>query len=793
MKKAFKNIIKTITPLLACFGFLPTLKENNKYASTILDSDVDEVFYSLVDSQDDICQHTFSTVYFNNLTKNFGENTHGTCSFVAIEMLLTFYDTYWNDAFVDESYDNPTIINSESTNIALTQTLPSPGVRPNLISETANMSNLEYQEYIEENCDSDLQCYLINYADNMFGFNLNNQNPYSLNLTQELNLLYYYLVYSRSITTNLFTLDSVDDSCLESEINSFVVSNILNGVPVVLNISSDLGNHTVIAYDVDEFDNIYIHSGWKDDYGNALTHALLEDIPNSEIESAFAMIMTNSYSFTNNYQNLSGNVINIKNFGFPSNVRETGAPRMVVEWDSLWNEKWFEYDNEQISFQISFLSENLTALGTYSVSESNIFVCSLRTFTTILQSADEDDDCFVIKLEAFCNTDSHFGEDYSKILNVTVFSDMHTISPNECDLSLNYSTSAPSSCLPECETNDGYVFRRSVKQASCFLNNIVLSASGNGNSEAYIEYQFLSGICRFDVDISYFSNPMLEGLTDGVFEARIEEFRGRQYTTLIDLLDDDVHLSHDRNSKTTISLFFNRPTFRIRIYLKTSTVSYENINLGRICIGDVKVFDSNQFCLPLSGWELDFDINLWHIGSVRQSHNCYTYAVNYYPNNLCGEWCNQTASFNPGEYSNPDLYNLYYSLEFFDGTPFYYSPTAILRMVAEDFDSGIFGDGNFIIKRTNKTDMCEEGTYKIALVFDHDSVSPDYHWLRQNSDGSWSHKMAGDEPTSNDGDGNIIWDPENCNLDLEFFNYENNQFDVAYFMVTPILVLGEEY
>lgn len=47
----------------------------------------------------------YASQYFKNLNSNFGNNVYGTCTYVAIGMLLSFYDTYWDDNFIDDNYD----------------------------------------------------------------------------------------------------------------------------------------------------------------------------------------------------------------------------------------------------------------------------------------------------------------------------------------------------------------------------------------------------------------------------------------------------------------------------------------------------------------------------------------------------------------------------------------------------------------------------------------------------------------------------------------------------------------
>lgn len=56
----------------------------------------------------------YASFYFDGLNKNFGNNTYGTCNYVAIGMILSFYDTYWDEGFIPEKYD-------VKTNFAISQ------------------------------------------------------------------------------------------------------------------------------------------------------------------------------------------------------------------------------------------------------------------------------------------------------------------------------------------------------------------------------------------------------------------------------------------------------------------------------------------------------------------------------------------------------------------------------------------------------------------------------------------------------------------------------------------------
>lgn len=61
-------------------------------------------------------------------------------------------------------------------------------------------------------------------------------------------------------------------------------------------------------------------------------------------------------------------------------------------------------------------------------------------------------------------------------------------------------------------------------------------------------------------------------------------------------------------------------------------------------------------------------------------------------------------------------------------------------------------------------------SYKVVLFFD--SNSEEYHWYRQNYDGTWSHKPGSEAVTDLDESGNIIYNPITCaktyNFDYEY-------------------------
>lgn len=53
-----------------------------------------------------ISNKDFLYKYYYNLSTNMPENVLGICGYTALSMLLSFYDTYWNDCFIDEKYES---------------------------------------------------------------------------------------------------------------------------------------------------------------------------------------------------------------------------------------------------------------------------------------------------------------------------------------------------------------------------------------------------------------------------------------------------------------------------------------------------------------------------------------------------------------------------------------------------------------------------------------------------------------------------------------------------------------
>jgi hypothetical protein len=151
--------------------------------------------------------------------------------------------------------------------------------------------------------------------------------------------------------------------------------------------------------------------------------------------------------------------------------------------------------------------------------------------------------------------------------------------------------------------------------------------------------------------------------------------------------------------------------------------------------------------MPVSGSEIEYQPYLWNDGGLIQgSTNCYAYALNMREGFPPGH------KLQPGELSGNPLSSLA------DVTV----PKIIELTIA---DARMEGYPFYPVSRNT---TCGVGTYKVALVVD---PNRDYHWYRQNPDGSWSHKRGHTAVTNVDASGRLIWDPEAANRNYGSYNY----------------------
>lgn len=199
--------------------------------------------------------------YFENLNDNFANNKMGTCGYVALEILLNYYDLFFNDDIIQEKYE----IHSSSYS-----TSPG-GYNDYLSTYNVNFTINEYLQYIQTIKNKSLHAKLIDIGINELNYSLN------INYYQFIPLLvnYFQNVLNKDFY-DYFTVYSINDE--SAVVENWIINQIGNGYIVLTGIADYQygehgqviegpgGSHTLIAYEYDSYDDcIYMNYGYHGD------------------------------------------------------------------------------------------------------------------------------------------------------------------------------------------------------------------------------------------------------------------------------------------------------------------------------------------------------------------------------------------------------------------------------------------------------------------------------------------------------------------------------------------------
>lgn len=140
--------------------------------------------------------------------------------------------------------------------------------------------------------------------------------------------------------------------------------------------------------------------------------------------------------------------------------------------------------------------------------------------------------------------------------------------------------------------------------------------------------------------------------------------------------------------------------------------------------------------------------NKWNAN--KDSANCYVYAIN----DFNPKYKSYITPMKPGERGNAGKAANFNYLST--------KTTEFEKFVKFQID-GAKSDG---LHWTGKAMKAAPGSYKVALFArpasggDSDSSAMDFHWMRQDSNGRWSHKPGSEKVTNKDQIGRLIENPE---------------------------------
>ena len=252
--------------IYSCTGIDITEPLQSGSNNTVLATDAENV------SEDDLNRIHSSPMknYFYNLRDKFGYNEFGSCGYVGIGMLLTYYDSYWNDNLVPDNLEAKTdLLTQDQYTYA-----PSPGSNEFPIGK--NHTSSDYINILSSFTNISLHANLINIGQS-FSY------PLSISLPNIKTVLDEYI----SLNSNI--IDAEWDTLLVENGTTYekrqeIISYLNNDIPVLVGITGN-NNHVVIAYDYDSAtDTIYAHYGRRnldkeDENGNlVITNYHHEDL-----------------------------------------------------------------------------------------------------------------------------------------------------------------------------------------------------------------------------------------------------------------------------------------------------------------------------------------------------------------------------------------------------------------------------------------------------------------------------------------------------------------------------------
>ena len=225
--------------------------------------------------------NTFLAAYYDNLTYNLGVNYKQSCGYIAIAMLLSYYDTFLNDSIIPEQYD----VASMGTETDMIERANSPGVMRDLVENVYDyddillrgMSAIDYFSIMNSISDRSLHAKLLTIGASHGYYNFNNNlAPALTSFEQRLTVLTDYLntvALIEETDYEIFSInryneiESTNNATIKrnfsNEVKEFAKDQIMAGRPVLLAVHLTGGGHAVIAYDyMESTDSINCHMGY---------------------------------------------------------------------------------------------------------------------------------------------------------------------------------------------------------------------------------------------------------------------------------------------------------------------------------------------------------------------------------------------------------------------------------------------------------------------------------------------------------------------------------------------------
>ena len=510
--------------------------------------------------------------YFQNLWEYAPSNSVGSCGFVSLISLMSYYDTFYNDNIIPDVYeDHNSTCQTEGEAKA-----SSPGTVNEFYQSSPTYT---YYDFCHDTQHYNLQSKLT-VLRNIYISNTDNPTDFETSIGgwdfEDL-FDHFYLNNEIDVEVTRWHTSNIDQNI------ATIKSIIDQGKPAIVDIKRIVPNnpenyyHSVVAYDYDE-NGIYANFGW----GSTQTRSLLLGGSNgyNYIEDIFDLdFSSNQHVHSNNYVinneghcgcNLNDKVL-IRNGSLFSNVSPT------VYW---MKDQYNPNEHYELYLRLDTSEHNFAYYYTYRNSitlkqeEWEYFLQFERGCTCFLLKRVTDDVDYEIKETQYIGLIQE-AQSFTKRPETFGFPDAYCASPT----------------IQQASIYDCIFTTRRLRCGYIHNEYLVLSPKRNGFGTAYLEFEFDDPIYKFEVDISFWGPN--EG-TNSVNSSALIQYKDLSgaYHDLIDLFYD-IDLSRDRSSMDHLIFTFPEPTRCFRFY--ATAPAYGSSNKGRIAINDITVYGENIF------------------------------------------------------------------------------------------------------------------------------------------------------------------------------------------------------
>ena len=435
--------------LLQCIIFIPSISVSATEETSYIDNTMFiglnfekmQIIYNIINNPENTYNSyiyhydNFMESYFDNLTINHGSNIAGSCGYVGIDMLLSYYDTFLSDDIVPEAYDKISdgdcydVIHRRNSPGSLFDEpidfLETYNNRNQMTSYEIKNLNDQYYYYMYQLQNISLHAKLITIGSSLGVYDSYEFYPAGTNHNVVKQIIEEYmsmmLDYSKGNQYQIYDIER-NDNIGSEDVRNFVINKIRDGYPVLVSVrDEDGGGHWVIAYDYDEITNeIYCNFGWG---GNA-THLT----PENYVEE-IGYTGDKLKNFT-----VYDTALTIE-FNIPHKHSNNYAVTRTVDGQEVTN--YYCYDSSEIEvynldFDISYPNPNTHKI-TYECGDISIDAHKYGTFHICLEDNSKHvRECIVCGKEKKSN----------HILNCTfINSSMHNMKCSSCEYDENSSHS----------------------------------------------------------------------------------------------------------------------------------------------------------------------------------------------------------------------------------------------------------------------------------------------------------------------------------------------------------------